>query len=130
LKAATLEKLQQATVSELTNGWTGDDRSGWRNEWMVRRSGQGEPSNKRRKAVSVEQLRGEFKVVLDGYKGLGGRLNQIEAKIDSHHVELRKYMMDGVKQVLGEMNARFTEVNARLDHLTVRFDAHEQAHAR
>ena len=110
---------------------------------MVRKDVGREPRGESSAAVLVEQVKSEFKVVLDGYQGIRERLDQVEVNTAKRHEELHKFMIDGVKTVLGEMDQRFTqvdqrfagidarfvEVNARLDVLTSRFDAHAQAHA-
>ena len=105
---------------------------------MVRKEVSREPSEESSAAVLVEQVKSEFKVVLEGYKGLRERLDQVEANTARRHEELHQFMIDGVETVLGEMDKRFAGtderfvrvdeqfagVHTRLDLLTSRFDVH------
>ena len=93
---------------------------------MVRKKDvRGEPSDESGAVVLFEKLRSEFKIVLDGYKGITRRLDQVEAKVDESRKELKQFMMDGFKELSGQQ----AETNKRLTELVERFSAHERAHA-
>ena len=100
---------------------------------MVRKGVEpGEPSEERRAEALVEELKSEFKVVLDGQAGLRERFGQLEgtfanleATVDRRHLNLKKYLKDGLEKVYGDLG----NVDRKLDKLVERFNVHERAHA-
>lgn len=92
----------------------------------------GEPSEERRAEVLVEELKSEFKVVLDGQAGLRetftrleGTFANLETTVNRRHLNLKKYLKDGLEKVYGDLG----NVERKLDKLAERFDVHERAHA-
>ena len=93
---------------------------------------KGVSSEERRAEVLLEKIGSNVQTVLEGHTGLVERLGQLEKQVDARHADLKRFMKYGFEKVWEDfegVDARFAEVNSRLDALTSRFDVHEKAHA-
>src|SRR3989338_1240166 len=103
-----------------TNGWAVIDRPGLgETRRMVQEKGvSGEPSDERRGALLLERIESDVETGLEGHTGLVERLGQLEKQVDARHADLKQFMKYGFKKVWEDfegVDARFAEVNSRLD---------------
>ena len=75
-----------------------------------------EPSDEESALVQFEALRKEFQVVLDGQQGVMRRLDHVESRVEACNEDLKKYLMDGLEKIYGDMRkieSRLAKVEAQ-----------------
>ena len=50
-------------------------------------------------------------MVLDGQKGVMGRLDRVESRVEECYEDLKKYLMDGLKKAYGDLE----KIDSRLE---------------